>query len=210
MQENDQELKKKLQQGLNELGCTDIAMHDKLWQYLLLLKKWNQVYNLTAVRDVDEMISHHVLDSLAVAPYLKGIDFIDVGTGPGLPGIPLSIIMPDKHFTLLDSNNKKTAFLVQAKAALKLDNMTVICSRVKDYTGSYDGVLSRAFSALDEFIESTQHLLKKDGEWYAMKGPQYIDEIKEISNFSHNTLALKIPFLAKERFLTIIKNTGVL
>jgi 16S rRNA (guanine527-N7)-methyltransferase len=185
-------------------------MQDKLWQYLLLLKKWNQVYNLTAIRDLDEMISHHVLDSLAIAPYLNGVDFIDVGTGPGLPGIPLSIIMPNKRFTLLDSNSKKTAFLLQAKAALKLDNMQVVCSRVEDYAGSYDGVLSRAFTAVHDFVASTQHLLKKDGAWYAMKGPQYIDEVKAISNFSHNTLALTIPFLAKERFLTIIKNTGAI
>lgn len=210
MQENDLELKKKLQQGLNELGCTDITMQDKLWQYLLLLKKWNQVYNLTAIRDLDEMIDHHVLDSIAIKPYLQGVDFIDVGTGPGLPGIPLSITMPDQRFTLLDSNSKKTAFLLQAKAALHLDNMQVVCSRVEDHTGSYDGILSRAFSVVETFVESTRHLLKKDGAWYAMKGPQYIDEVKAIANFNHETLALSIPFLAKERFLTIIKNTGAI
>ncbi len=210
MQENDVELKEKLQQGLNDLGCEDVTMQGKLWQYLLLLKKWNQVYNLTAIRDLDEMISHHVLDSLAIAPYLNGVDFIDVGTGPGLPGIPLSIMMPERRFTLLDSNSKKTAFLLQAKAALKLDNIQVVCSRVEDYAGSYDGILSRAFSVVHEFITSTHHLLKKDGAWYAMKGPQYIDEVKAIAGFAHNTEVLKIPFLAKERFLTIIKNTGML
>ena len=154
--------------------------------------------------------SHGCIRVLPSAAQWLNQDFIDVGTGPGLPGIPLSIIMPDKQFTLLDSNSKKTAFLLQAKGALKLDNMQVVCSRVEDYAGSYDGVLSRAFTAVHDFVASTQHLLKKDGTWYAMKGPQYIDEVKAIADFSHNTLLLKVPFLAKERFLTMIKNTGVL
>jgi 16S rRNA (guanine527-N7)-methyltransferase len=208
MQENHAELKKKLQLGLNKLGFADPLPLENLWQYLLLMQKWNQVYNLTAIRTLDEMISQHILDSIAIIPYLTGTDFIDVGTGAGLPGIPLSIMLPQRNFTLLDSNSKKTAFLLEVKASLKLNNVQVVTARVEAHHQQYDGVLSRAFSALNDFVGSTKHLLKKNGHWCAMKGPQYEEETRALHDYAIEVKSLTIPYLSATRFLLIIKNLG--
>lgn len=210
MQENHHELKKKLQQGMQELGIQDPEKLKLLWDYLLLLQKWNQTYNLTAVRNLEDMIVQHLFDSLAIYPYLEGKDFIDVGTGAGLPGIPLSIILPEKNFTLLDSNSKKTAFLVNVKSALKLNNVNVVCTRVEAHAECYEGVLSRAFSTLAEFVEITRPLLKPEGHWYAMKGPLYQQELSAVPKAKALVKTLSIPFLNKERFLIIIKNAEAL
>lgn len=208
MQENETRLKEKLQQGLAELGLNHQEQMGQLWHYLKLLKKWNQTYNLTASDDLEEMISLHILDSLAINPHLKGKNFLDIGTGAGLPGIPLAIINPDKHFTLLDSNSKKTAFLIQVKAELKLSNVNVECTRVENYTAKekFDGILSRAFTTLAEFIKCSQHLVKKHGYWYAMKGPKAEQEVEELPAYKKETLALTVPFLEKERYLIIVEN----
>lgn len=208
MQENRLELKDKLQQGLNSLGFKDITQLENLWQYLLLMQKWNQVYNLTALRTLDEMIVQHIFDSIAILPYLTGGTFIDIGTGAGLPGIPLSILLPEQQFTLLDSNSKKTAFLVEVKATLRLNNINVACQRVEDHQGQYEGILSRAFSSLKDFINASRHLLKVGGHWYAMKGPQYSDELAEMPGLRADVKSLAIPYLPKERFLLIIQNLG--
>jgi 16S rRNA (guanine527-N7)-methyltransferase len=206
MQENNLELKQKLHQGLSMMGLMHEAQLELLWQYLLLLEKWNHTFNLTAVRDLDAMLTQHIFDSLAIYKYLQGDAFIDIGTGAGLPGIPLSIIAPEQHFTLLDSNSKKTAFLLQVQAALQLKNITVVNTRVTQHTGSYAGILSRAFSSLDDFIKDTQHLLQKGGRWYAMKGPHYTEELTKIPQAQIQIKALTVPFLNKERFLIIIEN----
>ena len=149
----------------------------KLLAYLALLDKWNRVYNLTAVRDVERMVSHHLLDSLAVVPFYLGgepkwVSVLDVGSGGGLPGIPLAIARPGLQVTLIDSIAKKTAFLLQAKAELGLENLRVVTSRVEGFRpdAPFDVITSRAFSDLKLFVTLTRHLLKPGGCWMAMKG----------------------------------------
>lgn len=136
------------------------------------MHRWNRVYNLTAVRDRETMIDRHLIDSLAVAPYLRGDRFLDVGSGAGLPGIPLAIWFPERRFTLLDSNGRKTRFLVQVKIELGLTNVEVIQARVQDVqiTDGYDGILSRAFSSLADLVNAAGHLLVPEGTIYAFKG----------------------------------------
>ena len=158
-----------LEVGLDALGIGQ-AQHALLLDYLLLLNKWNQAYNLTAIRDLPDMVTRHILDSLAIVPYIHGVRVIDVGTGPGLPGIPLAITQPHLDIVLLDSNGKKTRFLNEVKRRLHLDNVQVIQSRVENYRDvlSFDTVVSRAFSDIGQMIFWTQHLLARDGIWLAM------------------------------------------
>lgn len=159
-----------LLRGLDQMGL-DMAC-DGLMQYLSLLHKWNHAYNLTAVRDLNEMVSRHLLDSLAVLPWLHGQSLIDVGTGAGLPGIPLALACPERHVVLLDSLGKKTRFLQEVKRALSLDNVDIIQSRVENYhpKDGFDTVITRAFSHLEQMTTWTHHLIAADGIWLAMKG----------------------------------------
>ena len=162
-----------LAEGLDQLACgRDTDKERQLLLYLDLLLRWNKIYNLTAVVDPEEMIRRHLLDSLVIAEHLRGDRFIDIGTGAGLPGIPLAICLEDKTFALLDSNGKKTRFLIQVKAELNLENIEVIHSRVDHYQveNGYDGILSRAFSSLAEMTTLSCHLLSDGGVFYAMKG----------------------------------------
>ena len=169
-----------LRAGIAALG---LALPDgaeaRLLAYLALLDKWNRVYNLTAVRDAGRMVSHHLLDSLATVPHFRGGTVLDVGSGGGLPGIPLAIARPDLRVTLIDSIAKKTAFLLQAKAELGLANLSVVTSRVEDYRpeAGFDVITSRAFSDLKEFVVLTRHLLAPGGHWVAMKGLYPNEEI---------------------------------
>jgi len=210
MQENQVALKQKLQQGLVQLELFTEARFQALWQYLLLLQKWNQVYNLTAIETLDAMISQHLLDSLVLAEHVRGQghEFLDVGTGAGLPGIPLSIIFPEQHWTLLDSNGKKTGFLLAVKARLGLPNVEVVRQRVEVYQPDklYHGILSRAFTTLEEFICNTRHLLQPSGAWYALKGPQVSLELASISAYAPKVIALQVPGLSAQRFLVKINN----
>jgi 16S rRNA (guanine527-N7)-methyltransferase len=167
------ELRAKLDAGLERLGLElPEAVRDGLIAYVELLAKWNKAYNLTAVRDPQEMVIRHLLDSLAVVPHLTGQRIIDVGTGGGLPGIPLSLVFPERQFVLLDANSKKTRFLVQAKAALGLENVTVVHSRVEDYRPAqpFDIVITRAFASVADILIGSRHLLTPEGEFLAMKG----------------------------------------
>lgn len=162
-----------LQRGSAQLGISLSADEQhKLLGYLALLRKWNKVYNLTAIRDEQQMVSHHLLDSLAVMPHLWAGRWLDVGCGAGLPGIVLAVMRPSWQFTLLDSNSKKTSFVQQAIIELGLQNASVHCARVEDWKPAekFDGIISRAFSELGVFLRSTQHLAAQHGRWVAMKG----------------------------------------
>ena len=153
--------------------------------YLALFAKWNKTYNLSAVRDSKQMVVRHLLDSLTVVPYVQSYTkqhVIDVGTGGGLPGIVLAIMFPEKQFTLLDSNGKKTRFLFQVKTQLKLDNVQVENCRVESHQPGqpYSAVISRAFASLKDMVDGCHHLLAEDGLFLAMKGLYPTDELSAL------------------------------
>lgn len=199
-----------LAKGIEALG---LALPDgaevKLLAYLALLDKWNRVYNLTAVRDAERMVSHHLLDSLAAVPFFQGTSVLDVGSGGGLPGIPLAIARPDLQVTLIDSIAKKTAFLLQAKAELGLKNLNVVTSRVEDFRpeAGFDVIISRAFSDLKEFVVLTRHLLKPGGRWLAMKGLYPHEEIAMLPDFAKVSAdhELAVPGLEASRHLIVLE-----
>lgn len=153
-----------------------------LVNYLELLEKWNKAYNLTAIRDPQLMIDLHLLDSLATLPFITGNEIIDVGTGPGLPGMVLAICLPGKNFTLLDSNGKKTRFLTQVKMELGINNVSIFNERVEKHTqqGYYDHVISRAFASLEDMINWTLPLPNENGNFLAMKGVYPESEIQQL------------------------------
>jgi len=204
--------------GVAALGLTlPDGAETKLLAYLTLLDKWNRVYNLTAVRDVERMVSHHLLDSLAVVPYFEGgcpdlIRVLDVGSGGGLPGIPLAIARPELQVTLIDSIAKKTAFLLQAKAELGLPNLNVITGRVEDFRpdSTFDVITSRAFSDLKEFVTLTRHLLKPAGRWLAMKGLLPHEEIASLPDWLKVSAnyALHVPGLEASRHLIVLERAA--
>ena len=181
----------------------------KLVDYVLLMHKWNKAYNLTSVRDPEQMLIKHIIDSIVVAPYLTDSQYIDVGTGPGLPGIPLAIMCPDKHFILLDSLGKRVRFMKQVAYELKLDNIEPVQSRVEEYTQSVkiDGVISRAFASLKDMLHWCQHLVDSEGVFLALKGQYPSDELQEIdSDFSLiETIRLEVPGLVGERHIVKIR-----
>ncbi len=176
--------------------------------YVTLLDKWNSAYNLTSVRDPKEMLIKHVLDSLVVAPHLTGDNFIDVGTGPGLPGVLLAIYYPDKQFTLLDSLGKRIRFLNQVKLQLSLNNVTPLQSRVEEHQPSqgYDGVISRAFASLNDMLSWFKHLPAVNGQFFAMKGAAVQEEIAALPDFVKVTAIknLQVPELDAQRHLVIL------
>ena len=201
-----------LKQGADELGLSlSEAQYAQLMAYLALLEKWNKAYNLTAVRNPDEMVSRHLLDSLAVASYVQeaGDRWLDVGSGGGMPGVILAIVFADKAFTLLDGNGKKTRFLTQVKLELKLANLEVIHSRVEDYQPQepFTGIISRAFSELQNFTSWTRHLGNADTQWLAMKGVQPDDELQALpADFSQSAChLLKVPGCQGQRHLLILR-----
>lgn len=196
------QLRERLTSGCAELGLQmSTESIDRLLDYIALLTKWNQAYNLTAVRDPAEMVTRHLLDSLAVGPHLTGQRIIDVGTGAGLPGIPLAILFPERHFVLLDSNGKKTRFLVQAKASLGLDNVTVVHSRVEEYRPEepFDTVIARAFAALTDILSLCEHLIAKEGNVLAMKGDAAEAESVSEGFRVDELVTLNVPGLAHEK-----------
>lgn len=183
-----------------------------LIQYVELLHKWNKAYNLTSVRDPQEMLIKHIMDSLMVGEVLQGETFIDVGTGPGLPGIPLAILYPERKFVLLDSLGKRITFLRQVVFQLKLTNVEPIKYRVEEYQGEtpFDGVLSRAFSSLNDMVSWCSHLItNKHGQFFALKGQYPADELADLPEnitlvSSHK---IKVPELIGERHVLILKKT---
>lgn len=194
-----QEELKKIQQE----HCTEPLFH-----YLTLLNKWNKTYNLTAIRNPDEMVSKHLIDSLAIIPWVQGTRIIDVGTGAGLPGIPLAIAQPDKHFTLLDANGKKTRFLNEVKRQLALENVEIVHFRVESYHPhpGFDTVMSRAFTSLAQMIYWTNHLIAPDRLWLAMKGRLPDTELQELMH-DYTVEPYSVNRVEGERCCILIKNT---
>ncbi|MEO3739994.1 16S rRNA (guanine(527)-N(7))-methyltransferase RsmG [Enterobacter sp. AG5470] len=204
----------KLSRLLDEAGIS-LSDHQQqqLVGYVNLLHKWNKAYNLTSVRDPNEMLIRHILDSIVVAPYLQGSRFIDVGTGPGLPGIPLSIVRPESHFTLLDSLGKRVRFLRQVQHELHLENIAPVQSRVEDFPAEppFDGVISRAFASLNDMVSWCQHLPGAQGRFYALKGLVPDDEISLLpAEFTVESIEkLYVPHLEGERHLVVVKANKV-
>ncbi|AMG92494.1 16S rRNA (guanine(527)-N(7))-methyltransferase RsmG [Citrobacter amalonaticus] len=200
----------KLSRLLADAGIS-LTDHQKnqLIAYVEMLHKWNKAYNLTSVRDPNEMLVRHILDSIIVAPHLQGERFIDVGTGPGLPGIPLSIVLPQAHFTLLDSLGKRVRFLRQVQHELKLDNITPVQSRVEEFPAEppFDGVISRAFASLNDMVSWCHHLPGEKGCFYALKGQLPEDEIASLPPVFcvESVVKLQVPNLEGERHLVVIK-----
>ena len=195
-----------LARGLKLIGLSvPVDRQQLLVDYLCLFEKWNKAYNLSAIRDREQMVSRHLLDSLVVAPHLRGERFIDVGTGGGLPGIPLSILWPEKPFTLLDANGKKTRFLFQVKTELQLANVQVENRRVESFQPAqkFDGVISRAFASLADMVHGCDHLLAPAGRFWAMKGVYPEDELSALEKH-YNVEAchrLEVPGSDGERHL---------
>jgi 16S rRNA (guanine527-N7)-methyltransferase len=189
--------------GLHELQLTlPAAEQVRLLDYVELLAKWNQAYNLTAVRDPVEMVTRHLLDSLAIAPFLCGGRVLDVGSGAGLPGIPLALTFPERQFVLLDSNGKKTRFMVQAVATLGLLNVEIVPARVEDYRPAepFATVVSRAFASLTDFLRLTGQLCAPDGCWLAMKGEAPETELQALPpGLTAQVRVLRVPGLDAQR-----------
>ena len=166
-------LAEELQSGIEQMDIAlSVKTQSKLLDYLALLHKWNKVYNLTAIRDPQQMVSHHLLDSLSVIKHLWPSRWLDVGCGAGLPGVVLAIAQPDWRITMLDSNSKKTSFVQQAIIELELPNASVHCARAEEWQPAerFDGIISRAYTELGGFLRSTRHLMADHGRWAAMKG----------------------------------------
>lgn len=203
-------LSEQLSSGVNQLKLALSAeQQQRLLDYLALMQKWNKVYNLTAVREVENMLYHHLLDSLAVCPFVGTGNLLDVGTGAGLPGIPLAIADPRLRVTLLDSNHKKTSFLRQACIELKLSNVTVECTRVDVFQPkqTFDSVISRAFSDLTEFVRLSARLCRPGGRLLAMKGVYPAEELSRLpASFErYEVFPLDVPGLDAQRHLVILE-----
>ncbi|MES2998158.1 MAG: 16S rRNA (guanine(527)-N(7))-methyltransferase RsmG [Pseudomonadota bacterium] len=185
----------------------------KLTDYLLLLEKWNQVYNLTSIRDPSQMIPKHILDSLAISPYLQGTRILDVGTGAGLPGIPLALTHPNCHFTLLDSNGKKTRFLTHVIQKLAISNIDIIQNRVEQFHVDicFDSIITRAFTSLTDFLQKTHHLACQKGIFLSMKGQYPMQEINKLdSTFSVTSVnPIHINGLNEKRHVIVIKLNAI-
>jgi len=199
-----------LAEGLAALGLSlDAQAQQRLLAYLALVEKWNRVYNLTAVRDTDRMVPQHLLDSLAVAPHLRGESLLDVGSGAGLPGLPLAVARPAMTVTLLEASHKKSAFLKQAAIELALPNLEVVNARVEAWEAprAYDVVISRAFSDLAEFAALAGRHVAPGGVLAAMKGVYPYEELAQLPSPYRMTAAvpLQVPGLAAERHLVLME-----
>ena len=216
------DFREKLQAGIEKLSLANDCIFsdekiDAMLAYHQLLIKWNKAYNLTAIRDPQQMISRHLLDSLSIAPHIQGQRFIDVGTGAGLPGLILAILFPNKQFDLLDSNGKKTRFLFQVKIELGLKNIEIHHCRVEQHhpAFAYDGIISRAFATLVDMVQGSSQLLADSGRFYAMKGvypEQEIEQLKKLSVQGKTYMVeacydLQVPDDKGERHLVVIGRT---
>jgi 16S rRNA (guanine527-N7)-methyltransferase len=196
--------------GLAAMGIElDEKARARLLAHLELIAKWNRVHNLTAVRETEQMVVLHLLDSLSVLPHVEGAKtIVDVGSGAGLPGIPIAIARPRSHVTLNDSSHKKCVFLQQAKTELALDNVEVVCDRVEKWRPAerFDAVISRAFSDLADFVTQAQHLVAPGGRLIAMKGVYPFEEIARVpATHRVEVLELKVPNLEARRHLVFVE-----
>jgi len=204
-------LEEQVGRGLVSMGiAVSPAQQARLVAHLELIAKWNRVHNLTAVRETGQMVALHLLDSLTILPYLEGVRTLaDVGTGPGLPGIPIAIVREDAQVTLVESSHKKCAFLQQAKTELALDNVAIACERVEHLKPAtkFDAVVSRAFSDLQDFVEQAGHLVVPGGKLVAMKGVYPFDEIARVpaSHRVSQVLELHVPNLDAKRHLVVLE-----
>ena len=200
----------KLAEGLAALSL-DLSDHvqHQLIDFLHLLVKWNRAYNLTAVRQPEQMVTRHLLDSLVIGPYIQGPRILDVGTGAGLPGIPLALAYPDYQFTLLDSSGKKIRFVTQAVAELGLVNVDVVQSRVEAYqpASRFDTVTARAYSSIEELVKQTAHLLADGGQYLIMKGAYPVAEVEAMPAGYHLEAIhqLQVPGLDAQRHLLVVR-----
>jgi 16S rRNA (guanine527-N7)-methyltransferase len=204
-------IESQIAEGLAAMGIAlPQPAHARLASYLELIAKWNRVHNLTAVRETDQMVVLHVLDSLSVLPHIMGARrLLDVGSGPGLPGIPIAIARPDAQVTLLDSSHKKATFLRQATSELALANVDVACERVEQWQPQqrFDAVISRAFSDLPDFVAQAQHLVAPGGQLIAMKGVYPFDEIARVpaTHRAAQVVELQVPRLEAKRHLVFVE-----
>ena len=204
------------QQAILQQGIAAAALpisgqvQQKLLGYLALMQKWNKVHNLTAVRDADEMVTLHLLDSLVVLPHIDAKHLLDVGSGAGLPGIPLAICLPDLQVAVIDSNSKKVSFMRQAKAELGITNLEVLDGRVEEIAPArrFEIIISRAFSDLSLFISLTHHLLDAQGKWLAMKGvypeAELADLLEKTGVTASKVEVLNVPGLDAQRHLAFL------
>ena len=196
-----------IQNGITELNLKlSEETQRQMLEFLYFLQKWNKNFNLTAITDMEKMITHHLLDSLSIVPYVNGSYILDMGTGAGLPGVPLAFYFPEKNFVLLDSNAKKVSFLIQAKQQFNLRNITPIHSRVEDYSTEkcFEVIITRAVGSINEIIRASKHLCCQDGNFLFMKGKIPEEELENI-NLPCSIYPLKIPQLPAERHAIIIK-----
>jgi len=201
-----------LVEGLHRMSLNlSDQMIDQLMAYLNLIEKWNRVYNLTAIRERDEMVKLHFLDSLSILNYVEMEHVLDVGSGAGFPGIVLAITKPELKVTVMDSVNKKTTFMQQVKSELSLSNLNVVNARVEDYqpTILFDGVISRAFSSIQNMLSMTQHTLKKNGTWLAMKSKDVKEELEALDQNQYTLILLEVPFINAERYLVKLKKENI-
>tara|TARA_B110000238_G_scaffold89515_1_gene98319 strand:+ start:1856 stop:2473 length:618 start_codon:yes stop_codon:yes gene_type:complete len=201
--------KTQLERGMQKLGLENIPqVISKLLIYKELLIKWNRSFNLTSIKN-REVVTHHFLDCLSIIPFIKSSSLLDVGTGAGLPGIIIAIVKPDIKVSLIDKVGKKIAFIKRVVAELEIKNIDTYHDRVELLTSEekYDGIISRAFSNMDDFIKSTKHLIKSQGVWYGMKSKKILNDEMININQPWTLEKLDVPFLDAERYLVKVSNS---
>ena len=201
--------KAQLERGMQKLGLENIPqVINKLLIYKELLIKWNKSFNLTSIKN-REVVTHHFLDCLSIIPFIKSSSLLDVGTGAGLPGIIIAIVKPDIKVSLIDKVGKKIAFIKRVVAELEIKNIDTYHDRVELLTSEekYDGIISRAFSNMDDFIKSTKHLIKSQGVWYGMKSKKILNDEMININQLWTLEKLDVPFLDAERYLVKVSNS---
>ena len=201
--------KAQLERGMQKLGLENMPqVISKLLIYKELLIKWNKSFNLTSIKN-REVVTHHFLDCLSIIPFIKSSSLLDVGTGAGLPGIIIAIVKPDIKVSLIDKVGKKIAFIKRVLAELEIKNIDTYHDRVELLTSEekYDGIISRAFSNMDDFIKSTKHLIKSQGVWYGMKSKKILNDEMININQPWTLEKLDVPFLDAERYLVKVSNS---